>query len=552
MAFFLTMFCVSGIVLNHRTVFGKVNVSRGWLPRQFQYHNWNNGLLRGTLPMSDGSVMIYGSGGIWLTDSIGKTVCDGSQGMAESADARNIRAVVVMPDGTHIAVAPYDVWKAMPSNTKTTTRGHHRLMSWSRMDIGNGTEEPVRFTDATTRGDTLVILSRSHVYMALPPYRDFKRYELRAPQGYDGSVSLFRTVWMLHSGELFGMPGKIFMDIMALLIMFFCLTGIIIWIMPKYLKRKNKQAKADTSKQPTPATNPSTQPTINPSSEPTTKPYSLFHHPYSNKATKPYSLFHHPYSIHRISLKWHELLGRKTIILTIFVCLTGWMLRPPVLIALVKNSTKPVPFSQLDTPNAWADKLRMIRWDDQQHDWLLSTSSGFYALKDFNTVPAAIEGAPPVSVMGLNVCQRQGKVWLIGSFSGLFLWDRSTANAIDAFTGEPAPTTAGAPFGNVAVAGYTDDIQGRQILSTWYDGVMSLDMQHIGEDGDNSMPQPQSMQALPMSLWSLALEVHTGRIYTFMCGAETLIYVFVAGILALWILWSGWKIRKRTAKKEIR
>ena len=52
------------------------------------------------------------------------------------------------------------------------------------------------------------------------------------------------------------------------------------------------------------------------------------------------------------------------------------------------------------------------------------------------------------------------------------------------------------------------------------------------------------MARLPISLWQLALEVHTGRIYTFL-GPVRLIYIFFASLLTLVILWSGWTIRKR-------
>ncbi|WP_278989548.1 hypothetical protein [Segatella bryantii] len=59
---FILLFCISGIILNHRKAFGNVNVPRSWVPEQFQYQHWNNGLLRGTLPYADNSVLIYGKG----------------------------------------------------------------------------------------------------------------------------------------------------------------------------------------------------------------------------------------------------------------------------------------------------------------------------------------------------------------------------------------------------------------------------------------------------------------------------------------------------------
>ena len=59
------------------------------------------------------------------------------------------------------------------------------------------------------------------------------------------------------------------------------------------------------------------------------------------------------------------------------------------------------------------------------------------------------------------------------------------------------------------------------------------------------------MQKLPMSLRNLSLEIHTGRIYTFL-GIGNVLYIFIIGLAILWCLWSGWKIRcqRREKKKE--
>lgn len=77
MTLFMLLFCVSGILLNHRSLVKNVNVSRKYLPSRYEYHDWNGGLLRGTtdighLPRSVSAgaadscrhLLIYGSGGI--------------------------------------------------------------------------------------------------------------------------------------------------------------------------------------------------------------------------------------------------------------------------------------------------------------------------------------------------------------------------------------------------------------------------------------------------------------------------------------------------------
>lgn len=120
------MFAVSGIILNHRNTYGKINVSRKYLPSKFQYTNWNNGLLRGTICWGD-SILVYGAGGIYLTDSLAEDYYDFNAGLPESADSRNIRSIVQTPDGHLFAVAPYDLYTYTDS-------------VWTNMSLGNQSE----------------------------------------------------------------------------------------------------------------------------------------------------------------------------------------------------------------------------------------------------------------------------------------------------------------------------------------------------------------------------------------------------------------------------
>jgi hypothetical protein len=145
-----------------------------------------------------------------------------------------------------------------------------------------------------------------------------------------------------------------------------------------------------------------------------------------------------------------------------------------------------------------------------------------------NATVKVITSVPPVSVMGLNVLQKDANGrWLCGSFSGLFVWDRRQGTATDYFTNKPAPNEAEAPFGKKAVAGMSQDFS-TPVVAEYYEGT-------------NFAPQPSSMNQLPMSLWNVALEAHSGRI--FIGTIATYIFIFVMGILAFWCLWSGYKIR---------
>lgn len=466
----MLMFCLSGIVLNHRELVADINIDRSFLPADYRYNKWNMGLLRGSIKDKD-KVFIYGNSGIWKTDSTGLHVSDFNAGLPEGADFRNIKAMVQTPDGSLFVAGQFGLYR-------------NDGKRWESTPLVLSAHE--RISDLVLKGDTMVVVGRSYLYTSVSPYNEFSRLELKAPEGYDGKVSLFRTVWLMHSGEMFGTVGKLVMDAVAVILILLCLTGITYWLLPKYIKRIRMSGKTATGS----------------------------------------------IQLMKSSLNWHDKLGRYTFVILMFVSFTGWCLRPPVLIALVSFRTSAIPYTVADSDNAWNDRLRMLRYDLEYGDWLLSSSEGIFSLATLQSVPVKLEKTPPVSVMGLNVWQKDScGNWLTGSFSGMYVWDRSRRNSTDYFTGEKAEDVAGPPFGKYAVSGYCDNIGEKPFVVEYFKGTTALHM-------------PENLSSLPMSLWNFAQEIHTGRIYTIL-GKGTLIYIFFAGLAVLWCIYTGFVIRRK-------
>ena len=113
--FFLVMFCLSGIVLNHRQLFADINVSRGILPGQYEFSQWNNGLLRGTLRYKDNKnhekVFIYGAAGIIQTDTTATNFTEYNQGLPTGADYRQMRGMAKTPKNDLFAVSVMNLYK---------------------------------------------------------------------------------------------------------------------------------------------------------------------------------------------------------------------------------------------------------------------------------------------------------------------------------------------------------------------------------------------------------------------------------------------------------
>ena len=460
--FFIVMFCLSGIVLNHPSWFSHVDVSRGILPKSYEYKNWNGGLLRGTIRWQ-GHVLIYGNNGVWLTDTMAKACKDFNTGMPTGTDNRNIRGMALMSDGHLFAAGTYHLY------AYGTDKAWHVLP----VPLTDGE----RLSDISTRGDTLVVTGRSRVYLSRPPYIRFNSVEPAASPDSDGKVSLFRTVWWLHSGELFGLAGKLIIDAIALVLLFLCITGAVYWLLPRVTKHRDGGTM-------------------------------------------------------RWFFRWHNAIGRTTIVLTVLLSVTGWLLRPPAMLLIVQGRIPAIPLSTMNSSNAWYDKLRSLRYDKVAGDWLLYTSEGFYSMKTLDAEPRRIGIEPPVSVMGLTVQkQYDDGAWLLGSFSGLYLWSRTTGKVLDCMTGTAPQAETGVPVSANAIAGFSDDLAGGDCVANYRTGTASPRM-------------PQWMSKLPMSLRSVCLEIHTGRIYTFL-GMGGVLYIFVVGLGIVWCLWTGWKIRRK-------
>ena len=96
---FMLIFCVSGIILNHRQLFRSCDVDRCWMPSNYHVANFNNGVVKGSRNIGADSVLVFGGAGLWLTDTKGEQWHDFNEGIDESADNPNIRNVVKTKNG---------------------------------------------------------------------------------------------------------------------------------------------------------------------------------------------------------------------------------------------------------------------------------------------------------------------------------------------------------------------------------------------------------------------------------------------------------------------
>lgn len=526
----MLVFCVSGIILNHREVFSGCEVSRKWLPASYYIKNFNNGVVKGTVVKKSAahslssencdSVLAYGCAGVFLTDSRLSTWQDFNAGLPESIDERNVRHVVKAKDGSLWCAALRDVYRYDENS--------HR---WKKVELP-GNEERIMDVALAKDSMTVVALTRSRVFTIVPfvqygeivkigkssseTYRVESRI-IPAPKKYEPKTTLFKLVWHLHSGEFFGLPGKLVVDAIALVLIVLSITGILLFILPYGIRRAKKLAAKARMK----------------------------------RLGKQFAW----------NMKWHNKIGYVTIVLTLWIAITGMCLRPPLMVPLVLSK---LPQAVGEDGNVWQDKLRAIRWDAVQGDWLVSTSEGFLRVdEDFSQAPKMLpdDECPKLSPMGVTVWESDGKGgWIVGSFRGIYRWNpvnHSLNQILDYFTGKPSEETSMIPISDNLVCGYSEDfLGGKPLVFDFAKGVEDAKGQAVAlcNDEPKKSRNEESMSDLicetaPMSLWNVALELHVGRCYSPFLGPLSDLFVFLSGLLITLVLLSGYIISHRRRKK---
>jgi len=489
LSLFVLIFAVSGIVMNHRSLFSSVDIPRKYLLDDYKYQNWNNAAVKSACKLSPDSILIYGNIGVWLTDSSFTSFTDFNHGFPAGIDNRKIFKLYYSNNGnlyagTLFGLAQYDY-----------NSGQWQLNSIPVHDK--------RVVDLMEKNDSLFILTRSYLLTTPdePGSFNFKKYILPQPENYQDNEGLFKTLWVIHSGEIAGFAGKLFVDFIGLVFIFLTITGLIYWLFPKWIRKRKRNEKQVSSIA----------------------------------------------KVNRFSLKWHNKIGIWVAMFLVVTTLTGMFLRPPLLITIASSKVGKIPFTILDSPNPWYDKLRRIIYDEQKDQFLVGTNQGIYlADGDLNSDLKYIHPQPPISVMGINVFKKIGNGnYLVGSFNGLFIWNPDFDRLVDIYNPQANVhiNKGGPPLSENMTAGFID-LGNQQFVFDYNRGVETLN-QSIEFP---KMPE-DIRKASPMSLWNLALEFHTGRYYSFILGKLYILFIPLFGLTMLLILttgfWLWWKIYRR-------
>lgn len=487
---FIILFSISGIIMNHRKTFSGYSVSRQYLPPNYSYKDWNFAAVRSTEKFSADSILIYGNIGIWLTDSLFSDFKEFNTGFDKGVDNHKITKVVRVNENTLAAGSLFGLHMYQTEKEK-----------WEQVALPNKAQNVV---DIIMREDTLLVMTRSFLFSSTD-YQNFTTIELPAPAGYDNKVGLFKTMWVLHSGELYGLAGRLFTDLIAIIMIFLSIGGFIMY----FQKKKLKDRGAEQQKR--------------------------------QKLRRQYQW----------QLKWHNRFGYITILLLILTTVTGIFLRPPFLIPIAESKVKKIPNSELATPNPWYDLLRRMIYIEEEGRYIISTQDAFYYSDDNLRTLICFDNQPPASVMGVTILEKYGKnTLMIGSFEGLFSWNYAIDSIYDLVDKKEwiRPEKKGHPVGAHKISGYSAHFGSHPLIFDYDEGTKSSFNQ-----AEFPAMTDEIIQKNPMPLWNLSQEIHTGRIFQYFLGDFYILIVPLTGIFAVYLYITGfvvWYKQFRRQKKR--
>jgi len=514
----LILFSISGIFLNHRDIISDIEINRNFLPKEYKFENWNNFSLRSIVFTEEidfyyGEIGVYGS--LREKDSKLFPILDGLGD--NSSDNIKINKLIQSKLGNkNLYCGTINGLFTLNIENKENEKVWEKI----EIDIPSFT----KVIDIIEVDSYLYVLTRSEIFkskynLSEKKYTKFSKIDIPVPKGknFSEQITLFSLLWFLHSGEIFGFTGILFVDLLGLIMIFLSVSGLLFYFFPKFMKRKI----------------------------------------FINKRKSLRSGF-------KFSQIWHNKLSIYFVFFLLITSITSIFLRPPFIVLVIDSKIDPIKYTHLENSNFWHDKYRKFVYLEKSDSFLISTADGFYRFDSaFKSNPTKIDDkeAPLVSVMSVNLLEnynneeQEDKI-IVGSFSGLFLWDVNSGEITD-FNLKQRTDITNFDFKNskYLVAGYFRTPSGEQYLLDYNEGIKkidtSLDSTSLNKIKD-SFKQPKYFEDNSfISLWNLSLEFHTARIYQIIFGGLYILIVPFVGFFTALMLLSGiviWFYRNKKKK----
>ena len=423
------------------------------------------------------TLFICGRLGVWRSPDRGRTFSPMKTGYPSSAFDRETNSLLLVNSGekrhlfagNRAGLFSWDfedeIW------TKIFPQGSGRV---EVRDILSAAGEVLVFTEE----GCIRLEDAGQSYAAVPMPLKFKTRSLER-------MSMIKFMLRIHDGSIFGIPGKLFVDVMGGILIFSALSAVGLWYIPKRRKKGVKRR--------------------------------------------------HDIRIYRFLNRYHLKWGIYSLIFILVITLTGMIIRRPFR-GIIAGQTVPAAWTKAEGDGGQTPVIRQAVFLANENALLLATRSGFFkGPLDFSNPFVEAPMAVPVSGMGTSVLEvLSGNRLLVGSFAGLYFVDtaRGMVTHTVHFPGTMKSRAVGAIVNNGTLRFWVDYHRGIAAVGHW--------------DPLFRMPE-QLEKSSGMSLWQFMRALHTGNLFRTWFGPFTWLIVPAGGLLLVVSLLTGgydWLHRK--------
>ncbi|NME66907.1 PepSY domain-containing protein [Flammeovirga aprica] len=481
----LVWMSVSGILLNHPDLIATFSIPKAYFPDEYIPENWNRGGIQDIVYVGQDTIIIGGKQGVWKSNDSGKSFQSlMHNGFPEAIYYQKVNDLYYDTLQSEIYVATFGgIYKLDLSNNQ-----------WTAITTPN--QYPEKFVKVINVKGQLYAVSQSHIYSIqanqLEVYPIFKKEH--------NEVDMIQFTFALHSGWLWGTPGRLFYDFLSLILIFLSLTSLYITFF------KKKKATHSISKK-----------------------------------------------IKQFIITYHTKIGVWTFLFLLIIGGTGMFMRPPLIVALYNGKVPSSIIPDRFLENEWYHTIRNALYDPQTDRIILDTTEGIFAGKsDGESAFEKQDWKVNIFVMGATVFEPLGdKHFLVGSFYGLYDYKEGENFSTDALTHEKVPfyQRIQKPGDFMTVAAFTSP-KGEKYISAYSQGLLAITPPQ--EDTFYHFPKViQEEYKLP--LWNYMFELHNGRLFQFIFDKYSILLIPVLGLLFNILLVTGlyeYLYRKRKKIKK--
>jgi hypothetical protein len=485
---FTLIYCLwmglSGIFLNHPQLIKKFSLENRIMPANYQYLKWNRMSWRdATFSRSQPNILyVGGKEGVWKSTNQGKNFTPLKNGFPTSAYEKDTFCILLAGHDdkeTLLAGTRSGLFYQQESHWQPIL--HPVLSTQPVLDLIQVKQQILAFTDSAAFTANIDTFPPKFTELSLP----------RAQQ--TTTMPLFRWLRKIHDGSIFGLKGRLFVDLIGLTLVFLSLSGLIIWYVKFIRKRGRKTILAG--------------------------------------------------GIFALNYHWHLKLGSISALFITITALSGAFAHPPLLLTIARLKTPASLQPQKNSDNPWREQIQRATYLKSRQRLIIATKQGLFSgpidgSREFLRLPDTL----PIHGMGALVFESLDDSRLvIGSFSGLYLWDTADRIVMELKAkAKPGTPDWGRP---IMAAGILIE-NGEPIQAIDYEsGLKPLKL------------RPQTTPAMPgilrtqsrISLWHALFELHNGRIFEEYIGPFYWLITPAGGIIFCLILISGsllWLRRK--------